>query len=96
MSSIAVHKRSSEGESQRACGCSNVPTEASRRAYHTSSAPIIQTATSYPYDGGCPRYAPVVQTKLKISEPNDKYEQEVEKAMKSVKEQGGIRRKILY
>ena len=84
MSSIAVRKRSSESESQRARGRSNIPSEAPQRAYYTPPAPIIQTATSCPCDGGCPRCATGIQPEFKIGQPNDKYEQEADRVADQV------------
>ena len=36
---------------------------------------------SCPCDGSCPRCAPVIQAKLKIGQPNDKYDQEIDLGM---------------
>ena len=40
---------------------------------------IIQLKPICPCDGGCPRCAPVIQTKLTIGQPNYKYEQEADR-----------------
>ena|GEM_PF-6278552 len=45
---------------------------------------IIQRKTICPCDGGCPRCAPVIQPKLTIGQPNDKYEQEADRVADEV------------
>ncbi len=49
--------------------------------YQTS---IIQRKPICPCDGGCPRCAPVIQAKLRIGQPNDKYEQEADRVADEV------------
>jgi hypothetical protein len=45
----------------------------------SGSIPLIQLKSLCPCDGGCPRCTGVIQAKLKIGEPNDKYEQEADR-----------------
>ncbi len=40
---------------------------------------LIQHKPICPCDGGCPRCTPVIQPKLTIGQPNDKYEQEADR-----------------
>jgi hypothetical protein len=40
---------------------------------------LIQRKPTCPCDGGCPRCAGVIQPKLTIGQPNDKYEQEADR-----------------
>ncbi len=47
-------------------------------------APIVQCKPFCPCDGGCPRCAGVVQSKLKISKPNDIYEREADRIAEQV------------
>jgi hypothetical protein len=66
---------------------------ASRRApvrHHasidTDPGTVLQRASSCVCDGGCPRCSGdgVVQAKLKISQPNDRYEQEADRVADQV------------
>ena|GEM_PF-4330212 len=53
-----------------------------RNAYSINSdhqTSIIQLKPICPCDGGCPRCAPVIQPKLIIGQPDDKYEQEADR-----------------
>ncbi|MCK4836614.1 MAG: hypothetical protein KAT17_08245, partial [Candidatus Aminicenantes bacterium] len=45
---------------------------------------IIQLKPICPCDGGCPSCAPVIQPKLTIGQPNDKYEQEADRVAEQV------------
>jgi len=45
---------------------------------------IIQLKPICPCDGGCPRCAPLIQPKLTIGAPNDKYEQEADRVADEV------------
>ena len=45
---------------------------------------IIQLKPICPCDGGCPRCAPVIQPKITIGQPNDKYEQEADRVAEQV------------
>jgi peptidoglycan hydrolase-like protein with peptidoglycan-binding domain len=45
---------------------------------------IIQLKPICPCDGGCPRCAPIIQPKLIIGQPNDKYEQEADRVADEV------------
>ena len=49
--------------------------------YQTS---IIQLKPICPCDGGCPRCAPIIQPKLIIGQPDDKYEQEADRVAEQV------------
>jgi Domain of unknown function (DUF4157) len=54
---------------------------------HKSSpaqVPIIQRKPICPCDGGCPSCSEVIQPKLKIGAPNDKYEQEADRVADQV------------
>lgn len=44
----------------------------------------LQRASTCPCDGGCPRCATGIQPKLKIGQPNDKYEQEADRVADQV------------
>ena len=44
----------------------------------------LQRASACPCDGGCPRCAHAIQPKLKIGQPNDKYEQEADRVAEQV------------
>jgi hypothetical protein len=44
----------------------------------------LQRKPICPCDGGCPRCASVIQTKLTIGQPNDKYEQEADRVADEV------------
>lgn len=46
--------------------------------FFTGTNTCIQTKSICPCDGGCPRCSGVIQPKLKIGQPNDKYEQEAD------------------
>jgi hypothetical protein len=45
---------------------------------------IIQLKPICPCDGGCPRCAPVIQPKLIIGRPDDKYEKEADRVADEV------------
>ncbi|MGQ3685013.1 MAG: hypothetical protein ACUBOA_08450 [Candidatus Loosdrechtia sp.] len=49
-----------------------------------SQIPIIQRKTICPCDGGCPRCAGVIQPKLTIGQPSDRYEQEADRVAEQV------------
>ncbi len=51
---------------------------------HSPPVPVIQPKPICPCDGGCPRCAPVIQPKLIIGQPNDKYEQEADRVADQV------------
>jgi hypothetical protein len=46
---------------------------------HSPIHPMVQRTPVCPCDGGCPRCAPALQTKLTISQPQDRYEQEADR-----------------
>jgi len=67
------HKRQSDIASHH---CANKPTYPTSFLNHDKI--MIQRKSLCPCGGGCPRCSEVIQTKLKISEPNDIYEQEAD------------------
>ncbi|MEE9555574.1 MAG: DUF1998 domain-containing protein [candidate division Zixibacteria bacterium] len=56
-----------------------VVSAASDMTSYYSDSLTLQRASTCPCDGGCPRCAPAIQPKLKIGQPNDKYEQEADR-----------------
>ncbi|MCP4401366.1 MAG: DUF4157 domain-containing protein [bacterium] len=50
----------------------------------SSSSLVLQRKPLCPCDGGCPRCTPIIQPKLKIGQPNDKYEQEADRVAEQV------------
>ncbi|MGQ3685433.1 MAG: hypothetical protein ACUBOA_10585 [Candidatus Loosdrechtia sp.] len=49
-----------------------------------SQSPAVQLKPVCPCDGGCPRCAGVIQPKLIIGQPNDRYEQEADRVAEQV------------
>lgn len=49
-----------------------------------SQSPAVQLKPVCPCDGGCPRCAGVIQPKLTIGQPSDRYEQEADRVAEQV------------
>ncbi|MCP4401362.1 MAG: hypothetical protein GY801_29190 [bacterium] len=60
-----------------------------------SSVPVIQQQAICPCGGGCPRCTRVIQPKLPIGQPDDKYEREADRVAEQVMRipEPGIQRK---
>jgi hypothetical protein len=81
----ALARKSAKDESAVKRSATRTPDLSERSPSRRLSPTLfIQRQTVCPCDGGCPRCAPVVQAKLKIGQPNDKYEQEADRIAEQV------------
>ncbi len=56
----------------------------SRVSVSSTGHALLQRKPICPCDGGCPRCAPVIQPKLIVGQPDDKYEQEADRVADQV------------
>ena len=54
------------------------------QAFKQSCSLTLSGPSHYPFGGACHTYQPTIQTKLKIGQPNDKYEQEADRVVEQV------------
>ena len=55
-----------------------------QRQNSSPGSAFVQLSPLCPCDGGCPRCIGTIQPKLKIGQPNDKYEQEADRIAEQV------------
>jgi len=83
MKAYTKKQNASDTSTKRRIGAKqpSIPDTISTRSVSVSSTDyaFLQRKPVCPCDGGCPRCAPIIQYKLTIGQPDDKYEQEADR-----------------
>lgn len=79
MMKAIAKKPSSDHLNKKKSDAAQEALKSSHAVYSNPQVPIVQLKPICPCEGGCPRCKRVIQSKLKIGQPNDIYEQEADR-----------------